>query len=85
MKIHPVMDRVELNEAGKNQIDGDDVVEEPRDDQNQYPGEDGDKRRDMGSGDDHGFIPSVCWGDRIGGDRMALMGRQRETDKARQD
>jgi hypothetical protein len=85
MKIHPVMDRVELNEAGENQIDGDDVVEQPRYDQNQDPGKDGDKRRDMGSGDDHGFFPSVRWGDRMGRDRMALMVRERETDKARQN
>jgi hypothetical protein len=51
--VEEVMDVVEADEANENQIDGDDVVEEPRHDQNQDAGNKRDKRRDMGSGDDH--------------------------------
>ena len=49
------MDGVELHQTDKNKVDGDDVVQQTRDDQNEYPGNDGDERRDMSGGDDHDF------------------------------
>jgi hypothetical protein len=56
MPVDEVMDVVEADEADKDEIDGDNVVEQPRHDQDQDAGNDGDKRRDMGSGDDHDFV-----------------------------
>jgi hypothetical protein len=56
MPVDEVMDVVEADEADKDEIDGDNVVEKSRHDQDQDAGNDGDNRRDMGSGDDHDFV-----------------------------
>jgi hypothetical protein len=56
MPVDEVMDVIEADEADKDEIDGDNVVEKPRHDQDQDAGNDGDNRRDMGSGDDHDFV-----------------------------
>ena len=65
MPREPVMDGIELYDADENEIDGDNIIEQPRDDQNEYPGNDGDERRDMGGGDDHDFprcLRTIDWG-----------------------
>jgi hypothetical protein len=59
MEGDPMVDGVELHEADENQINGDDVVQEPRDKENKDSRNNGDKRRDMGGGDDHGFASGV--------------------------
>ena len=53
MPVDEMMDAVELDHADENEIDGDDVVEQPRHDQNQDTRKDGDPRSEMCSGDDH--------------------------------
>jgi hypothetical protein len=70
MPVDEMMHVVETDQADEDEIDGDDVVEQPRHDQNQDAGDDGDKRRDMGSGDDHDF-PSSFWEDRMVSNAMA--------------
>jgi hypothetical protein len=62
MPVDEMVDVIETDQTDKNEVDGDDVIEEPRHDQNQNAGNDGDKRRDMGSGDDHDFSFSVLGG-----------------------
>ena len=59
MEIDPVVDAIELHEADENEIKRDDVIQEPRDQQNENPGEDRDKWRQMGSGNDHLVFLSV--------------------------
>jgi hypothetical protein len=59
MPVDEMMDAIEPDQADEDEIDRDDIVEEPRHDQDQYAGNDGDERRDMGSGDDHGFSSAV--------------------------
>jgi hypothetical protein len=56
MKVDPMVDAVELHQADEDEIDGDNVGQQSRDEQNEDAGDDGDKRRDMGSGNDHGFL-----------------------------
>jgi hypothetical protein len=51
--IEKVVDVVEADDADKNQIDGDDEVEQPRHDEDQDAGNKRDQRREMGRGDDH--------------------------------
>ena len=53
MPVDEMMDAVELDHADENEIDRDDVVEQPRHDQNQDAGKDGDPRCEVCSGDDH--------------------------------
>src|SRR6266516_5445384 len=48
-----MIDAVEADEADDDQVDGDDVVQQPRHEQDQNAGEEGNKRRDMGNGDGH--------------------------------
>jgi len=48
-----MVDVIELHHADEDQIDGDNVVQQARNEQNEYPGKDGHKRRQMGSGNDH--------------------------------
>jgi hypothetical protein len=55
MPAEPVVDGVELYQADENEVDGDNVIQQARDEQNEYPGDNGDERRDMGGGDDHDF------------------------------
>jgi hypothetical protein len=59
MPVDEMMDGIEADQSDENEIDGDDVVEQPRHDQDQYTGNDGDERRDMSSGNDHGFSSGV--------------------------
>jgi hypothetical protein len=71
MPVDEVMDVVEAHQADEDEIDGDDIVEEPRHDQDQDAGNDSDKRRDMGSSDDHDFVllgfARIGWGEWVGG------------------
>jgi hypothetical protein len=53
--IEEVMDAVEADDADEDQIDGNDVIEEARHDEDQDAGNNRDERRDMGRGDDHGL------------------------------
>src|SRR6266571_1776651 len=48
-----MIDAVETDEADDDEVDGDDVVQQPRHEQDQNAGEEGNKRRDMGNGDGH--------------------------------
>jgi hypothetical protein len=50
-----VMDAVEADDADEDQIDGNDVIEQARHDEDQDAGNNRDERRDMGRGDDHGL------------------------------
>src|ERR1700722_17801992 len=47
------MEVVETDDADEDQIDGNDVIEEPRHDEDQDAGDKCDQRRDVGRGDDH--------------------------------
>ena len=53
MPVDEMMNAVEFDHADENEIDRDDVVEQPWHDQNQDTGKDGDPRCEMCSGDDH--------------------------------
>jgi hypothetical protein len=55
MPVDEMVDAVEADQPDKNEVDGNDVIEQPRHDQNQDAGDKGDEWRDMGSGDDHDF------------------------------
>jgi len=48
-----VIDAVQSNEADDDEVDRDDVVQQPRHEQNQNAGDEGNERRDMGNGDGH--------------------------------
>src|SRR5215831_3646183 len=48
-----VIDAVQSNEANDDQIDRDNVVQQPRHDQDQDAGDEGNERRDVGNGDGH--------------------------------
>jgi hypothetical protein len=60
MPIDEMMDVIEADQSDEDKVDGNNVIEKPRHDQNEYSGNEGDKRRDMGGGDNHGF--SSGWG-----------------------
>ena len=65
MPVDEMMDAVELDHADENEIDRDDVIEQPRHDQNQDTCKDGDPRCEMCSGDDHdlNLLVELCgWG-----------------------
>jgi hypothetical protein len=51
--VEKVMEVVEANDADEDQIDGNDVVEEPRHDEDQDAGDKCDQRRNVGRRDDH--------------------------------
>ena len=51
--IEEVMDVVQANDAHEDQINGDNVIEQPRHDEDQDAGDKCDQRRDMGRRDDH--------------------------------
>src|SRR5262249_51779077 len=55
--IEEVVNVVEADDADKNQIDGDDEVEQPWHDEDQDAGNKRDQRREMGGGDDHDHEP----------------------------
>jgi hypothetical protein len=48
-----VIDAVQSNEANDDEVDGDNVVQQSRHEQNQNAGDEGNERRDMGNGDGH--------------------------------
>src|SRR5262245_35209169 len=48
-----MIDAVQSNEADDDEIDGDDVVQQSRHDQDQNAGDEGNQRRNMGNGDGH--------------------------------
>jgi hypothetical protein len=66
MEGKPVMDRVEFEHADNDEVERDNIVQEPRDDQNKDAGDNGDNRRYMGGGDDHDFscrfLGEIGWG-----------------------
>jgi hypothetical protein len=49
-----MMNVVQSDQANDNEINSYDVVEEPRDDQDKYPGDERDERSDVSSGNGHG-------------------------------
>src|SRR5215510_11373421 len=51
-----VIDAVQSNEADDDQVDGHNVVQQSRHEQNQNAGDEGNERRDMGNGDGHGDL-----------------------------
>src|SRR5271155_2110194 len=53
--LHPVIDGIEPHQSEDNEIDRDDDVQQSRQYQNQNTGDERDKRRDMGGGNDHGL------------------------------
>jgi hypothetical protein len=67
VKIDPMVDGVEFDQADKNKIDRNDVVQQARDDENEQAGDNRDNRRDVGSGDNHGFFLGLG---KIGWDAM---------------
>ena len=73
MPVDKMMDGIEPDQSDENQIDRNDVVQQSRDDQDEDAGDDGDQRRDMSSGDDHGF--SSGWGVCDGTKRIAERSR----------
>src|SRR5262245_43057020 len=48
-----VIDAVQSNEADDDEVDGHNVVQQSRHDQDQNAGDEGNERRDMGNGDGH--------------------------------
>ena len=70
MPVDEMMDAVEFDRADENEIDRDDVVEQPRHDQNQDTGKDGDPRSEMCSGDNHdlNLLVELAAGDEWNGD-----------------
>jgi hypothetical protein len=65
VEVEEVVDAIETDQSDKNEIDRDDIVEQPRHDQNQNAGNDGDEWRDMGRGDDHDCplgLRKIGWG-----------------------
>src|SRR5262249_40445598 len=48
-----VIDAVQSNEADDDEVDGHNVVQQSRHEQNQNAGDEGNQRRDMGNGDGH--------------------------------
>jgi hypothetical protein len=57
--LHPVVNGIEPHQSDNNEIDRDDKVQKSRHDQNEDAGDKGDKRRDMGGGDDSGFASGL--------------------------
>src|SRR5262249_12030831 len=51
-----VMDAVEPRDADDDQVDRYDVIQQPREEQNQHAGDERNKRRDMRKGDGHGKL-----------------------------
>jgi hypothetical protein len=51
--VEEVMHAVQPHDADENEVDRDDIIQQPRYDQNQDAGEERDQGRDVGSGDDH--------------------------------
>jgi hypothetical protein len=82
MPVDEMMDVVETDQTDENEIDGDDVVEQPRHDQNQDAGNDGDKRREMSTGDDHDFVLLGFWEDRMGANGRDEAGKARQKNNA---
>src|SRR5512133_2583000 len=48
-----VIETVQSNEADDDEVDGDNVVQQSRHEQNQNAGDEGNQRRDMGNGNGH--------------------------------
>ncbi len=59
MLVHEMIDGIEPDQSDDNEVDRDDIAQQSRHDQDEDAGEEGDKRRDVGRGDDHGF--SSVW------------------------
>jgi hypothetical protein len=55
MPVDEMVDAVQADQPDKNEVDGNDVIEQPRHEQNQDTGDKGNERRNMGSGDNHDF------------------------------
>jgi hypothetical protein len=64
MPVHEMMHGIELDQADKNEIDRDNVIQQSRDEQDEDAGKDSDERREMGGGNDHGFssrVATLAW------------------------
>src|SRR3974390_1311719 len=57
LSTHEVMNGVETDETDQDQVDRDDIVQQPRHEQDQDPGNKPDQRRDMGNVQRHGESP----------------------------
>jgi hypothetical protein len=51
--VYEMVDAVEPDQAYQDEVDGHDVVQQPRYDQDQNAGDKGDQRRDVTSGESH--------------------------------
>jgi hypothetical protein len=56
-----MVDGVESHQTYNNEINRDNNVQEPRDDEDEDAGDKGNDRRDMGSGDDHWFSSGLIF------------------------
>jgi hypothetical protein len=54
-----MIDGVEPDQAYRDEVDGDDVVQQPRNDQDQNAGDEGDERRDVSDGENHNKTPRM--------------------------
>jgi hypothetical protein len=50
---YEMIDRIEPDQADQDEVDGDDVVQQPWDDQDQNSRDEGDERRDVSDGQNH--------------------------------
>ena len=53
VSVEKVVEVIEADDTDEDQIDGNDVIEEPRHDEDQDAGDKRDQRRDVGRRDDH--------------------------------
>jgi hypothetical protein len=83
MPIDEVVHTVKADQADEDEINGDNVVEQPRHDQNQNAGNDGNPRREMGTGNNHGRVLLGFERDQMGQMKLAdQAGRARPRDNA---
>ena len=57
--VYEMIDAVEPDQAYQDEVDGDDVVQEPRNHENQNAGDKGDDGSDVIGGDNHFQFPKV--------------------------
>jgi hypothetical protein len=54
--VNEMVDAIKPGQSDNNEIDRDNEIEQPRHQQDEDAGDQGDKRRDMGGGDDHEIL-----------------------------
>jgi hypothetical protein len=69
-----MIDAIEPHQADNNEVDSHDEIEQPRHQQDENTGDQGDKRRDMGGGNDHDILESfaLSFGQKSEGSRNTL-------------